>query len=504
MTDKPPVGPNPAGPAKPAGTSGGKPAPAKLPGEHTDPISRTAGLITGLVIVVCVTVAALLVHPGPMARSTPQSGPGTASSQPPVAPTGQTTTVQVEAKGMSFTPNRIDVPAGNRLEITLTNKDSQSHDLVLASGAALPTLAPGQSATLDAGIISSDVDGWCSLTGHRQMGMTLQIVTEGGSPSGAATSAASGAMGTPGGASGSGDVAIPTMTQLKDQAATEDPYPASLPPLDGSTEHNVTLTVTEHTQQLAPGVTRQVWTYNGTTPGPVLHGRVGDTFHITLVNQATMGHSIDFHAGSLSPDQPMRTISPGQSLQYDFTATKAGIWMYHCSTVPMSVHIASGMFGAVVIEPDGLAPVDKSYVLIQSELYLGANGQPADATKVATAIPDLMAFNGMPFQYDSHPLSARAGQRVRIWTLDAGPNDSWAFHVVGAQFDTVWTEGAYRIRDGRSAQMPDGSAGAQVLPLSAAQGGFVEFVPPAAGHYAIVNHEMSLAEKGAHATLAVS
>ena len=164
---------------------------------------------------------------------------------------------------------------------------------------------------------------------------------------------------------------------------------------------------------MTAGRTREVWTYNGTTPGPILHGRVGDTFHITLVNHGTMGHSIDFHAGEVAPDQPMRTIEPGQSLDYTFTASRAGIWMYHCATMPMSSHIANGMFGAVVIEPDGLEQVDRSYVVVQSELYLGANGQPADAGTIAGLVPDVVAFNGRAFQYDAHPLTATVGQRVR-------------------------------------------------------------------------------------------
>ena len=103
------------------------------------------------------------------------------------------------------------------------------------------------------------------------------------------------------------------------------------------------------------------------------------------------------------------------------------------------------------------------------------------------------------------PVEVRVGDRVRMWVLDVGPNSSLAFHVVGTQFDTVWSEGAYRVlrgasTDGRTA----GTTGAQVLSLLPAEGGFVEFVPLEAGHYAFVNHEMSLAEKGAHGQLAVS
>src|SRR5690606_31020633 len=138
--------------------------------------------------------------------------------------------------------------------------------------------------------------------------------------------------------------------------------------------HRRTFTVTEVTREVAPGVRQRLWTYDGSAPGPVLHGRVGDTFEITIVNDGSIGHSIDFHAGSLAPlgpRGPMRTIPPGESLVYRFRADKAGVWMYHCSTEPMSAHIANGMFGAVVIEPPGLPEVDREYVLVQSEFYLG-------------------------------------------------------------------------------------------------------------------------------------
>jgi FtsP/CotA-like multicopper oxidase with cupredoxin domain len=122
--------------------------------------------------------------------------------------------------------------------------------------------------------------------------------------------------------------------------------------------------------------------------GPVLRGKIGDRFEITLVNDGTIGHSIDFHAGMLAPDRPMRTIQPGESLTYTFTAVHAGIWMYHCSTMPMSMHIANGMFGAVIIDPPDLAPVDREYLLVQSEFYLGAQGETADADRIATQQPD--------------------------------------------------------------------------------------------------------------------
>jgi nitrite reductase (NO-forming) len=263
----------------------------------------------------------------------------------------------------------------------------------------------------------------------------------------------------------------------------------------------MTLTVTETEREVAPGVQQTVWSYGGEgAPGPVLHGRVGDRFVVTLVNDGTIGHSVDFHAGSLAPDRPMRTIEPGDSLVYRFTATRAGIWFYHCSTMPMSAHIAAGLFGAVVIEPRGLPPVDRSYVLVQSELYLGEDGGTPDLEKLASESPDAVVFNGYPDQYSHDPLPARVGERVRLWVLDAGPTRPLSFHVVGGQFDRVWSEGAWQLG---SAKVPARHTGAQVLSLLPAEGGFVELSFPEPGDYPFVNHVMTDAERGARGVLEV-
>jgi nitrite reductase (NO-forming) len=452
--------------------------------------------VVGVVVVVALAVVGLLVRPALAASG---SATPAATGNAAVTPTGHTTEVTVSVKGMAFTPSSIDVPAGDDLRITLDNTGDQRHDLVFANGATTGTLAPGATGTVDVGVVGGDVNGWCTLPGHAQMGMVVHVhaVAAAAAPTPTPSSSDGGMAGMPGMSGSSGSSSAPTMAELQQEAAALPAYPAELPPLEATTDHSYTFHVTEQPDPVTAGLTREVWTYNGTSPGPILHGRVGDTFHITLVNDGTMGHSIDFHAGELAPDEPMRTIEPGQSLEYTFTASRAGIWMYHCSTMPMSDHIANGMFGAVVIEPPDLAPVAHQYVVVQSEEYLGANGQPADPAKVASMMPDVVTFNGRAFQYDAHPLTAKAGDRVRFWVLDAGPNLALSFHVVGAQFDTVWSEGAYSVKDGTS-------TGAQVLPLLPAQGGFVELVPKEAGHYAFVDHAMSLAEKGAHGVLEVT
>jgi nitrite reductase (NO-forming) len=280
-----------------------------------------------------------------------------------------------------------------------------------------------------------------------------------------------------------------------DPNATPDPgfhpYPAALPP-HGPRVRQVTLRISDRIVPVAPGVTQRMWTFGGTVPGPTLHGRIGDTFVVTLINDTSMGHSIDFHASILAPDGPMRTIGPGQRLVYRFTAAHAGAWMYHCATAPMIQHLGNGMYGAVVIDPPHLTPVDAEYVLVQSELYLGQQGQLGDPAKMTRGTPDAVVFNGYYDQYRYAPLPARAGGRMRIWVLDAGLARPSAFHVVGTQFDTVFSDGAYLVRPGNPAR-----GAAQALALLPGQGGFVEFTVPAAGHDPFLSHLMVDAARGA-------
>jgi nitrite reductase (NO-forming) len=214
---------------------------------------------------------------------------------------------------------------------------------------------------------------------------------------------------------------------------------------------------------------------------------------VTIVNDGDMAHGIDFHAGSVSPDEPMRSIDPGQSLVYQFTADHSGAWLYHCSTMPMSLHIANGMYGAVIIDPPDLTPVSQQLVLIQSELYLGPQDGTADEAKIDAKKPDAVMFDGYVNQYDHAPIQVRTGERIRVWVIDAGPEFGTSFHVVGTQFDTVFKEGAYVLRPGNAEH-----GAAQTLDLAPAQGGFVEFTLPAAGHYPFIDHAMVDAEHGAH------
>lgn len=459
--------------------------------------------ISALVLAVSVGVALDPAAAGlsGVATAAGQSGAGE------VQPTGRTTTVTVSAHDMRFEPATVEVPLGDRLVVELVNEDpSNVHDLQLM-GQRTPRLAHGESATLDLGVVTGSEQGWCSIVGHRQMGMTFDVVVTGASTPVTGEAAASAGHQAGHGATASGTAYPQNPTPVLDpDASVEHPVDPVLAPLTGERVHRLTLTAQEVELEVAPGITQTRWTFNGGPVGPTLHGRVGDVFEITLVNDGTMGHSIDFHAGALAPDEPMRTIAPGESLVYRFTAERAGIWMYHCSTHPMSSHIAAGMHGAVIIEPEeGLPEVDREYVLVQSEIYLvpgsGQGATPAaevDADALLAERPSFVAFNGIANQYDEHMLEASVGERVRIWVLDAGPNRASSFHIVGGQFDTLYLEGAYHL--GPQAE----GAGAQALGLQAAQGGFVELTFPEAGHYPLVSHVMVDAERGAHGFVRVT
>lgn len=458
------------GPTQPGGRS-----------DRSDRVGLLGGLALGAVMLAIALVVALT---GPTA---PEGGTLAVSAG------DGPRTVEVTLAGMRISPAVIEVPSGTHLVLEVTNADGMQHDLVLSSGDRTPMLGAGDVVTLDLGTVDADTSGWCTVAGHKAAGMTMDITV-------------TGVDGAPAAASGDGGMAHGTASDDGTGAVVLDPhaipgpqwqpYDPHLAPLPGGTEHRVRLAVADTEVEVAPGVVQTLWTFNGTAPGPTLHGRVGDLFTITFVNEASTGHGIDLHAGSLAPDEPMRTLDPGEELTYQFVAQGSGAWLYHCSTMPMALHIANGMFGAVIIDPPGLAPVDTELLLVQSELYLGAQGGTADETALAQERPTAVVFNGYADQYVHAPIQVGVGERVRIWVVDAGPQRATSFHVVGGQFDTVFKEGAYLLRPGNAEQ-----GLAQALDLAPGQGGFVELTLPEAGHYPFVDHAMVDGERGARGIL---
>ena len=393
---------------------------------------------------------------------------------------GGTRTIEIELGDLFVRPSSIDVAAGTEVILEVTNNGAMAHDLKLGGETGTGMLDPGATETVSVGVIEATTQAWCTVPGHKEAGMVLDITVTGASAP--ADPASAGATEGDGGA---------VIDFAAEPAADFVPYDPTLAPAPGGTEHTLTLHATEKVMAVAPGVTQELWTFNDQFPGPVLRGRVGDIFTITLVNDGKLGHSIDFHSSKVAWNDEMRTIGPGESLVYQYEAKYAGVFMYHCGTAPALHHIGNGMFGAVIIDPPMLAPVDHEFVLVQSELYLGPEGQPGDLTAMQNEEHDAVVFNGYVNQYLNRPIRVEPGQRVRVWVLDAGPSENSAFHIVGTVFDTVFKEGTYLLQ-------PDGrQGGSQALDLQPSQGGFAEFSFDEAGLYPIVTHKFANVGKGA-------
>jgi nitrite reductase (NO-forming) len=207
-----------------------------------------------------------------------------------------------------------------------------------------------------------------------------------------------------------------------------------------------------------------------------------------------MSHSIDFHASETAMNHQMVEIKPGETFTYTFEASYAGVWMYHCGTAPALHHIANGMFGMVIVEPkEGLPKVDQEFTFVQSEWYLGAQGEPADYAKAnqTAPAPDFVAFNGVANQYKDNPVQVATRKRVRVFVLDAGPNTDSSFHVVGTIFDNVIKEGI-ELQRGNA-----GHWGSQAVDLAPAQGAIIEFTPVEDGMYPFVTHAFNFVTHGA-------
>ncbi len=265
---------------------------------------------------------------------------------------------------------------------------------------------------------------------------------------------------------------------------------------DGGDLIDVELVVEEKQATVAEGFVQQIWTFNGTMPGPVIRTQVGDTVRVHLVNpaEATVSHSVDFHASQVAWNDEMRSIAPGEELIYEFTTDYAGVWMYHCGTDPVLHHIANGMFGMVIVEPEGgLPPMENEFFIVQHEWYLGPQGEVSSYAKAnqAAPAPDFVMFNGAAFQYKDNPIQIPTGEEVRLFVLDVGPSIDSSFHIVGTIFDNVIKEGIHLERGN------DGNWGSQAVDLAPAQGAVIELKAAEDGLYPMVTHAFNFPGRGA-------
>ncbi|HZS58499.1 MAG TPA: multicopper oxidase domain-containing protein [Gemmatimonadaceae bacterium] len=249
--------------------------------------------------------------------------------------------------------------------------------------------------------------------------------------------------------------------------------------------------IRETTVEIASGVKYHAWTFGGTVPGPVLRVRVGDEVRISVVNESPIPHSIDFHAARIPANVAYRMILPHDSIAFSFIARDAGAFMVHCGTPPVLMHLMQGMYLPIIVDPSGGWPTaaDKEFVIVQSEFY--SKGTDADWSAALAKNPSYVVFNGNAFQYKSTPLQVNVGDRVRFFVLNAGPNATSDFHVVGAIFDRVYPDG----------DPSHALTGVQTYAVPAGSGAVFETVfdreASGEGLYPFVTHSFADAEKGA-------
>ena len=270
------------------------------------------------------------------------------------------------------------------------------------------------------------------------------------------------------------------------------PRLARLEPAERTRLHRIRLEMKHAAINIAPGVTYAAWTFGGSVPGPALHVRQGDTVDFTLINKANIPHSMDFHAAEIAPSKYYVNVMPGDSLHYRFVARVPGAFMYHCGTAPVAMHIANGMYGALVVDPAQPRPKAREFVLVQSEFYLtpkpDAEGHlTLDWQKLLGQAPDHIVFNGRASQYATHPIEVRPDELVRLYLVNAGPNRISSFHVVGGIFERVFEDGS----------QANPLKGVQTVNVPVGGGSIFEVRLQEPGDYPFVTHAFADATKGA-------
>lgn len=231
-------------------------------------------------------------------------------------------------------------------------------------------------------------------------------------------------------------------------------YAPEVPPhIDRTSEAKVIVNIetVEVVGRLADGVEYTFWTFGGSVPGPMIRVREGDDveFHLKNHPSSKMPHNIDLHAVTGQGGGAAASLTiPGHASKFSFKALNPGLYIYHCATSPVGMHIANGMYGLIFVQPkDDLPKVDKEYYVVQSEFYTkGKNGepglQPFSMEKAVTEIPDYVVFNGsVGSLVEDRAITAKVGEKVRLFVGNGGPNLVSSFHVIGEIFDNVYTEG---------------------------------------------------------------
>jgi nitrite reductase (NO-forming) len=276
--------------------------------------------------------------------------------------------------------------------------------------------------------------------------------------------------------------------------------PTDLPPplAKRGPEHvRVDMKTIEVTGQLDDGTAYHYWTFDGKVPGPFVRVRVGDTVEVHLKNadDSALMHNVDFHAVTGPGGGGVATqAAPGEEKGFVFKPLNPGLYVYHCATPPVAQHISAGMYGLILVEPEGGLPkVDREFYVMQGELYteetIGTKGELTESyDKLVGERPEFFLFNGaVGALTNQQPLQAKVGETVRIYFGVGGPNATSSFHVIGEIFDKV-----YPFADMTSKPL----ANVQTITVPPGGAAAVEFKLEVPGKYILVDHALSRLEKG--------
>lgn len=271
-----------------------------------------------------------------------------------------------------------------------------------------------------------------------------------------------------------------------------------------ATKLRVDMEILELEGEIVDGTQYMFWTFDGSVPGSFIRAKLGDEIEFHLKNHPDnkLPHNIDLHAvNGPGGGAESSFVAPGQEKAFSFKALHPGLFVYHCAVAPVGMHIANGMYGLILIEPEeGLAPVDKEYYVMQGDFYTeGAFGdrgmQEFSMQKAINEMPDYVVFNGnVNSMTGDNALTAEVGETIRLFVGNGGPNLISSFHVIGEIFDRVHVEGADLINENvQTTLIPAGGAA------------IIEFKVDAPGTYILVDHSIFRAfNKGALAMLKVS
>ena len=369
---------------------------------------------------------------------------------------------------------------GQIVQLTLINGEGAEHDIVFPDQDAKSPRVTGKGASTTIAFRAAkagDFLYFCSVPGHQLAGMQGQFLV------------------TP----------LPAPQTLVEADISREA--TDLPPPITRREPQtvrVDLLAAEVEGRLAEGTTFGYWTFNGKVPGPFIRIGVGDTVDIHLKNSAdsAMMHSVDFHAttgpgGGAAALQ----VEPGKEKSMTWKALVPGLYVYHCATPMVAEHIANGMYGLILVEPEqGLPHVDREFYVMQGEIYTDvAYGQRGSAEfsveKLLDEHPEYFVFNGSVGALSKlHPLHAKVGETLRFFFGVGGPNFTSSFHVIGAIFDKVYLFGGVDLPPLEGIQTVTVPAGGAVI---------AEITPKVPGNYTFLDHAIVRVERGLAGILTV-